>query len=312
MKIPQVKTKDLLAVTDLSYDEIISIFKLTAKLKGDRKKGKRHRILRKKSLAMIFEKSSTRTRVSFEAGIYQLGGQALFLSSDDIQLGRGETFSDTANVLSRYVDCIMIRTDDHEKVVSLAREASIPVINGLTDSYHPCQALTDFFTMYEKSGSLKGLKLAYVGDGNNVANSLILAGAILGVNIAIASPKKYQPDISIVAEAYRLSSRSGATITITADIDEAVRGADYIYTDVWTSMGQEKEAARRRKAFAKYRITTEMLKKCNPGCMVMHCLPAHRGEEIDGDVIDSSQSIVFDQAENRLHVQKAVMCTLMK
>ncbi len=312
MKIPELKTKDLLTVTDLTQDEIVSIFNLTAKLKRDRQKGKRHRILRKKSLAMIFEKSSTRTRVSFEAGTYQLGGQALFLSTNDIQLGRGETFSDTANVLSRYVDGIMIRTDDHQKVISLAEEAAIPVINGLTDMYHPCQALTDFFTIFEKSGTLQGNRLAYIGDGNNVANSLMLTAAILGVDIAIASPKKYQPHISIVEEAYRLSSRSGATITITADIDEAVTGSNFIYTDVWTSMGQEKEMVRRKKAFAKYRITKKILDKCQPGCMVMHCLPAHRGEEVDADVIDSPQSIIFDQAENRLHVQKAVMCALMK
>jgi len=261
---------------------------------------------------MIFEKSSTRTRVSFETGIYQLGGQALFLSTSDIQLGRGEPFSDTAKVLSRYVNGIMIRTDDHDKVLSLAREASIPVINGLTDSYHPCQALTDFYTMYEKSGTLKGLKLAYVGDGNNVANSLIITAALLGIDIAVASPEKYKPEIEIVEEAYRYASRNGSSITITSDIDEAVKDADYLYTDVWTSMGQEKETARRKKAFAKYKITMEMVRKCSPGCMIMHCLPAHRGEEIDADVIDSSQSIIFDQAENRLHVQKAVMCVLMK
>ena len=312
MKIPEVRTKDLLTVSDLNREEMINIFKLTTRLKKERKKGRCNRILRKKTLAMIFEKSSTRTRVSFEAGIYQLGGQALFLSSNDIQLGRGETFSDTAKVLSRYVDGIMIRTDDHDKLLSLAKEASIPVINGLTDSYHPCQALTDFFTMYEKSGTLDGLKIAYVGDGNNVANSLLLTAAILGVDIAIASPEKYKPEISIVEEAYHLSSHTGAGITITSDIDEAVKGADYLYTDVWTSMGQEKETARRKKAFAKYRITMDMVRKASPGCMIMHCLPAHRGEEIDGDVIDSSQSIIFDQAENRLHVQKAVMCSLMK
>jgi ornithine carbamoyltransferase len=260
---------------------------------------------------MIFEKSSTRTRVSFESGIYQLGGQALFLSGADIQLGRGETIADTAKVLSRYVNGIMIRTDLHQKVIELARESGIPVINGLTDSSHPCQALTDFFTIFEREEKLEGVKLAYLGDGNNVANSLLLCAATLGVDISIACPARYMPDSSIIDRAKKLARISGSSITITPDIDEAVKGAMYLYTDVWTSMGQEKEYMKRKKIFAKYRITREILKKCAPGCKVMHCLPAHRGEEIDADVIDSDDSIVFDQAENRLHVQKALMCALM-
>lgn len=311
MKIPKVKTKDLLNVADLSREEILNLFDFTVKLKKDRQKGKRHTYLKKKSLAMIFEKSSTRTRVSFEAGIYQLGGQALFLSTSDIQLGRGETFADTAKVLSRYVDGIMIRTDDHQKVTDLAREATIPVINGLTDSFHPCQALTDYFTIYERNRDLKNIKMAYVGDGNNVANSLLLCAAILGSKISVATPKKYQPDIAVVEKAYQISSLSGAEITITSDIKAAVRDANYLYTDVWISMGQEKETARRKKDFAGFKITLDLVKKSAPGCKVMHCLPAHRGEEIDANVIDSPHSIVFDQAENRLHVQKSIMCALM-
>ena len=311
MKIPHVRTKDLLTVTDLTREETFAIFEFTARLKYDLKRGKKHEYLKKKSLAMIFEKSSTRTRVSFETGMYQLGGQALFLSGNDIQLGRGEPFSDTAKVLSRYVDGIMIRTDSHHKLIDLAREASIPVINGLTDDYHPCQALTDLFTIYEREKSLSGIKLAYLGDGNNMAHSLLLCSAIVGVDISVATPKNYKPDIHVVDRAYQLSSVSGANISITSDIEEAAENASYLYTDVWTSMGQEKEAAKRKKAFAKYKISRRLIEKAAPGCKVMHCLPAHRGEEIDADVIDSESSIIFDQAENRLHVQKALMCALM-
>jgi ornithine carbamoyltransferase len=301
----------LLKLSDLEKEDIVAILDRADALKKETKAGIPHPLLMGKTLGMIFQKSSTRTRVSFEVGMYQLGGHALFLSARDIQLGRGETIADTAKVLSRYVNGIMIRTDLHQKVIDLAREADIPVINGLTDSSHPCQALTDFFTIFEREKKLEGVKLAYLGDGNNVANSLLLCAATLGVDISIACPARYMPDSSVIDRAKKLARSSGSAITITPDIDEAVKGAGYIYTDVWTSMGQEKEYMKRKKIFARYRITREVLKKCAPGCKVMHWLPAHRGAEIDADVIDSDDSIVFDQAENRLHVQKALMCALM-
>lgn len=311
MKIPHVHTNDLLKDTDFSEKEILSLFKFSAELKAETKKGKRHHLLEGKTLGMIFEKSSTRTRVSFEVGMFQLGGHALFLSKNDIQLGRGETVPDTAQVLSRYVDGIMIRTFEQEKVAELAKYADIPLINGLTDSFHPCQVYTDFFTVYEREQSLSGLKLAFIGDGNNMVHSLLLTGALLGVNISVASPKGYMPDPSIVEEAKTIAIKSGSEIIVTDKIEDAARGADYLYTDVWTSMGQEKETAKRMKAFAKYKITRQLMKKCCPDAKIMHCLPAHRGEEIDADVLDSSSSIIFDEAENRLHMQKGIMCALM-
>lgn len=312
MRIPKLKTKDLITVTDLTSSEIIELFKLTATLKKCTSRGKYHTILDKKSLAMIFEKSSTRTRVSFETGITQLGGHALFLDGNDIQLKRGESVHDTAKVLSRYVDCIMIRTFEHNKVIELAQNAAIPVINGLSDAHHPCQALADFFTIYERENKLSGVHLAYIGDGNNVANSLIQCAALLGVNISIASPAGYEPDPAVVEEARRLTTKNGAVIEITRDPITAVKNANYIYTDVWISMGEEKEAAMKKKALAKYKITNNLLNNGRPDSKVMHCLPAHRNEEIEAAVLDSDRSIVFDQAENRMHVQKAVMCALMK
>lgn len=312
MKIPKLKTKDLVTASDLSRSEIIALFHLTASLKKDARQGKDHDLLRKKSLAMIFEKSSTRTRVSFETGVTQLGGHALFLNGNDIQLRRGETIVDTAKVLSRYVDGIMIRTYSHDNVVELAKSATVPVINGLSDEHHPCQALADFFTIYEREKSFKGISMAYVGDGNNVANSLIQCAAILGVNIYIACPAQYQPDSFVVKDAREVAGRSGSVIEITRDPEAAVKHANYIYTDVWISMGEEKKAAIKKKALAKYKITKELLSKGRPDSKVMHCLPAHRDEEIEGAVLDSGRSIVFDQAENRLHVQKAIMCALMR
>ena len=312
MKIPRVKTKDLLTVTDLSRDEVFDLFKLSAKLKKDMKRGKYRQCLKNSSLAMIFDKRSTRTRVSFETGICQLGGNALFLNSDDIQIGRGETFEDTACVLSRYVNGIMIRTFAHENVERLAEHATIPVINGLTDSFHPCQALADFFSIYEREKDLSEVKMTYIGDGNNVAASLLLGASLIGMHFSLVCPKKYMPDISIIEKAYSLSSQSGARLEITSNIDEGLEGTDYLYTDVWTSMGQEKESAKRKKAFTRYRVTAKLMEKCSDSCKVMHCLPAHRGEEIDADVMDSDCSIIFDQAENRLHVQKAIMCILMQ
>ncbi|MCL1910891.1 MAG: ornithine carbamoyltransferase [Leptospirales bacterium] len=312
MKIPKVRTKDLIDGTELNLEETLAIFEFAAELKNNLRKGKMREYLARKSLAMIFEKNSTRTRVSFEIGMYQLGGQAIFLSGNDIQISRGETLSDTAKVLSRYAAGIMIRTDKHEKAVKLAEESDVPVINGLTDMYHPCQALADMFTIYERQKSFKGVKLTYLGDGNNVAHSLLIICSLLGADISIASPKGYQPDPGITATAQKLAASSGSELLVTADIAKAVKEANYLYTDVWTSMGQEKETAKRRKAFLSYKITNALLKKAAPDCMVMHCLPAHRGEEIDADVIDSDRSVIFDQAENRLHVQKAVMCALMK
>ena len=311
MKIPKLRTKDFISVADLSKSEIFSIYEFTTYLKNNFKKGKFKDYLHKKTLAMIFEKSSTRTRVSFEAGVAQLGGHALFLSGADIQIGRGETIADTARTLSRYVNGIMIRTFNHDTVEELAEHASIPVINGLTDLLHPCQALADFYTIYEREKSLDGVKLAYVGDSTNVANSLMVNAAVLGIDISVASPNKYKPSDDILLKSQEIAKDSGSDIIITTDIDEAVNNANYIYTDVWVSMGQEKQASRRKKTLSKYRITWKVLEKCAPGCMVMHCLPAHRGEEIDAEVLDSYRSIVFDQAENRMHVQNAVMCSLM-
>jgi ornithine carbamoyltransferase len=311
MKIPKLKTKDLLTITDLDRDEILDIYRVTEQLKQDLKKGEHHNLLHKKTLAMIFEKSSTRTRVSFETGITQLGGYALFLSGNDIQVGRGEPLSDTARVLSRYVDGILVRTFSHEKAISLAENSDIPVINGLTDSFHPCQALTDYFTIYEREKNISDTQIVYIGDGNNVSNSLILGAAILGTKIIVASPEGYFPSQDVVDEARKLASNSGADIKITADIHNAVSDADYLYTDVWTSMGQEEESEKRRNDLADYKITMDLVSKAKKGCKIMHCLPAHRGEEIDADVMESDSSIIFDQAENRMHVQKAIMCALM-
>lgn len=310
-KIPRVKTKDLLSVTDFSKEEMIAIFEYTKKMKDELNQGKTHNFLEGKTLGMIFEKTSTRTRVSFEVAMFQLGGYALFLSRDDIQLGRGETVGDTARVLSRYLDGIMIRCYAHATALELAENATIPVINGLTDTFHPCQALADFYTIYERNKNFKNEKLAFVGDGNNVAQSLMLTAAMLGVNFALACPKGYYPAKNVVEMAFSIASKSGSVITLTGDIAMAVEQATYLYTDVWVSMGQEKEASRRRKDFAKYKITMKILDKCAPNCKVMHCLPAHRGEEITDEVIDSPQSIVLDQAENRLHVQKSILCALM-
>jgi len=312
LKIPILNTKDIITVTDLTREEIVNIFELSIKLKRSQQRRRKHNLLKGKTLGMIFEKSSTRTRVSFETGIFQLGGLGLFLNKDNIQLGRGETISDTAKVLSRYVDAIMIRAFSHEKVIELARNAEVPVINGLTDRFHPCQSLTDFFTIYEREKNLKKVKLTYIGDGNNVANSLLLGAAILGIDISIASPKGYTPDSQIIDKAFELSANSGADIKISSDIDIAVKNANFIYTDVWISMGQEQEAKKRKKALARYRIDNNLLKKCADNCRVMHCLPANRDDEIESDVIDSDKSIIFDQAENRLHVQKAMLCSLIK
>lgn len=311
MKIPRISSEDFLTLADLTRDDIFRLFECSATLKKEVKKGKFSKILENKTLAMIFEKNSTRTRVSFETGMLQLGGHGLFLSSSEIQLGRGETIADTARVLSRYNDGIMIRTFAHQKVVELAKYADIPVINGLTDSYHPCQALADYFTIFEREKDISKVKIAYIGDGNNVANSLLIGAAILGTDITVACPKKFEPEMEVIEKAYKLASNSYSKIVITNDIDQAVEGADYIYTDVWVSMGQEKETAKKKKIFSRFRVDMDLIKRTGKDTKVLHCLPAHRGEEITDEVMDGRHSIVFDQAENRLHCQKAVLCALM-
>jgi ornithine carbamoyltransferase len=304
--------KDLLAISDLTPKEIGNILKRSAALKKMLRQGRAHRTLQGKSLGLIFEKSSTRTRVSFEVGMYQLGGQALFLSAQDLQIGRGEPIADTARTLSRYLDAIMIRTFGQDTVAELAQHATIPVINGLSDLHHPCQALADLFTIQEKKGKLKGLKLAYVGDGNNVANSLIEVCVRVGMHISIACPHGYEPDAGVMREAKRVAATTGSELRILNDPAKAAKDADAVYTDVWASMGQEKEHAVRVRAFKGYQIDARLMKAAHPKAIVMHCLPAHRGEEIAAGVIDGPQSVVFDQAENRLHTQKAVLERLMQ
>jgi ornithine carbamoyltransferase len=311
MKIPKIKSEDFISLEDISRDEIFKLFEYSKFLKDRVKKKKFDKVLKNKTLAMIFEKNSTRTRVSFETGMLQLGGHALFLSGTEIQLGRGETIADTARVLSRYNDGIMIRTFEHDKVTELAKYADIPVINGLSDFHHPCQALCDYFTIFEREKDLANVKLTYIGDGNNVANSLLIGAAILGIDITIASPKKFEPDMDVVKKAFQLAANSHSKIFITDDIDKAVEGSDYIYTDVWVSMGQEKDSAKKMKIFSKYVVDEKLIKKTGKDTKVLHCLPAHRGEEITDEVMDGKSSIVFDQAENRLHCQKAILCTLM-
>lgn len=304
--------KHLLGLQDYTSDELYQIISLALELKEKQHKGIPHPLLQGKTLGMIFTKSSTRTRVSFEVGIFQLGGYGLFLSSDDIQLGRGETIEDTAKVLSRYVDGVMIRTFDQKDVEDLARYGSIPIINGLTDLLHPCQILADLMTVYEAKGKLKGLKLAYIGDGNNIAHSLLIGCSKVGMDITVASPDGYKPDEQIMFWARDNAASSGSKVHITSSPEQAVKGADVIYTDVWASMGQESEAKDRMEIFAEYQINSQLFSQANPDAIFLHCLPAHRGEEVTADVIDGSQSLVFDEAENRLHVQKAVMTLLMR
>ena len=301
----------LISLHDLTVEETEQLLKLTEKLKKQQKEGVQHHILKGKTLGMIFTKSSTRTRVSFEVGMYQLGGYPLFLSSNDIQLGRGETIYDTAQVLSRYVDGIMIRTFKHSDVEDLARYGTIPVINGLTDLMHPCQILADLFTVYEHKGTLKGLKLAYVGDGNNVANSLLHGCAKVGMDIAVAAPKGYECDAGIIEEARDDAKQTGSNIILTEDPEEAVKNADVIYTDTWVSMGQEAEKEARVKLFMPYQVNGKLFSKAKEDAIFLHCLPAYRGYEVTEEIIDGSQSVIFDEAENRMHVQKAVMATLM-
>ncbi len=299
--------KHLLKLSDLTAEEIYGIINLADQLKYERKNNIAHPYLQGKKLGMIFSKSSTRTRVSFEVGMYELGGHALFLSDRDLQIGRGEPIKDTVRVLSRYLDGIMIRTFAQQDVEDLAKYGSIPVINGLTDYCHPCQVLADLMTIREYKGSLKGLKLCFVGDGNNMANSLIVGGIKLGMEVAIACPDNYRPDAQIV----RWASETGK-LTVTPDAKAAAQGADVVYTDVWASMGQEGEKAEREKAFAGYCVDSELMKVAKPDAMVLHCLPAHRGEEITEEVLEAHAEEIFDEAENRLHAQKAVLIKLLK
>ncbi|HUJ17538.1 MAG TPA: ornithine carbamoyltransferase [Nitrospirota bacterium] len=303
--------KDLLAVSDLTPREIENILKRSAALKKMQKQGKSHQPLKGKSLGMIFEKSSTRTRVSFEVGMYQLGGQALFLSPNDLQIGRGEPLSDTARTLSRYLDGIMIRTFAQSTVEELATNASIPVINGLSDLHHPCQALADLFTINEKLGKLKGLRLCYVGDGNNMAHSLIEACVETGMHVSLACPPGYEPDAGIMREARQIAAGTGSELKLSSDPAKAAKDADIVYTDVWASMGQESEHAKRVDAFRGFQVNAALMAAASPRAIVMHCLPAHRGEEIAAELIDGPRSAVFDQAENRLHTQKAILEFLM-
>lgn len=305
-----MRHKDFIEVHDYTADEVMQIFELARDMKAKPKKFKD--ALAGQTLAMIFEKSSTRTRVSFEVGMFQLGGHALFLSARDIQLGRGEPITDTAKVLSRYVDGIMARTFAHKTVTDLAEHASVPVINGLTDLSHPCQSMTDYFTAWEKFGDLKGRKLAYIGDGNNMAHSLMLAGPKLGMDVAIATPAAYAPAAEMVAAAKADAKAAGTKMIITTSVDEAVAGADIVETDVWASMGQEAETEKRHRDFAGWIVDKRVMSLAKREAIFMHCLPAHRGEEVAAEVIDSPQSVIYDEAENRLHIQKAIMYTLMK
>ncbi len=306
-----LRHKDLISMNDLSVGEVATIFDVAKKLKQKQKKGEPHQYLKGKTLVMIFSKASTRTRVSFETGFFQLGGHPIYLNDSSSQVGRGEPVRDTARVLSRFADGIMIRTFSHDAVKELAEFASIPVINGLTDLEHPCQALTDLFTIMEHKEVLKGRKLVYVGDGNNMTNSLMVACAKVGMNMVCACPEGYQPDPVIFREACEEAQKTGCTIEIEEDLFKAAKGADVLYTDVWASMGQEGEQSIRKEALGDYQINAELLKVARPDAIVLHCLPAHRGEEITDDVIEGPHSVVFDQAENRLHVQKAIMALLM-
>ncbi len=299
--------KHLLKLLDLSTEEIMDILNTADQLKYELKHGIPHRRLEGKTLGMIFQKASTRTRVSFETGIYQLGGYGLFLSSNDLQIGRGEPVEDTARVLSRYLDGIMIRTFAQEEVETLAKVGSIPVINGLTDFCHPCQVLADLMTIREHKGALEGLNMCYIGDGNNMANSLIVGGLKAGMRVSVATPAAYRPDQQVL----EFAAGYGDKFLLTEDCIEAATDADVIFTDVWASMGQEAEAEKRRAAFAGYQVNANLLAAAHPDCMVQHCLPAHRGEEITAEVFEAHADEIFDEAENRLHAQKAVMVTVM-
>jgi ornithine carbamoyltransferase len=304
--------KHFISIHDITTEEFHNLLDLSIKLKKQQKQGIPHKLLNGKTLGMIFTKSSTRTRVSFETGMYQLGGHPIFLNSNDMQLGRGESVHDTAKTLSRYLDGIMIRTFKHSDIEELALYGSIPVINGLSDLMHPCQAMADLMTIFEYKGTLKGLKLAYLGDGNNVAHSLLHACAKAGMNISIASPQGYGCSSRIIDEAMEDAKKSGSEIIITTDPEKAISNADAVYTDTWISMGQESEKADRLKIFFPYQVNARIFAAANPEAIFLHCLPAYRDLEVTSDVIDGNRSVVFDEAENRLHAQKAILVMLME
>ena len=306
-----LKGRHFLKLADFTKAELQYFIDFALQLKQEQKAGKTHHLLAGKTLAMIFEKASTRTRVSFETGMYQLGGHALFLSKDELQIGRGETIADTAKVLSRYVDGMMIRTFGHHIVEELAEHSSVPIINGLTDDFHPCQVLADLMTIYEKKGSFAGIKIAYVGDGNNMAHSLLIGCAIMGIDCYVATPKNYEVNQSIFALAKDKAKAENVKIEQTHDPIEAVKEADIIYTDVWTSMGFENETSERLQAFKDFQVNEKLAKHAKDDYLFFHCLPAHRGEEVAAEIIDGPHSVVFDEAENRLHVQKAILATLI-
>lgn len=303
--------KHFISIHDITTEEFHALLDLAIRLKKETKAGIAHPILKGKSLGMIFTKSSTRTRISFEVGMYQLGGHPLYLNANDMQLGRGESIYDTANVMSRFVDGIMIRTFAHQDVLDLAKYGTVPVINALTDDLHPCQAMADLMTVYEHKGRLEGLKLAYVGDGNNVAQSLLYACAKAGMHMSVATPEGYACAEEVVENAKADARETGSQILITNDPEEAVAGADVVCTDTWTSMGQEAEKAERVKIFKDYQVNAALFAKSKEDSVFIHCLPAYRGYEVTEDVIDGPRSIIFDEAENRLHAQKAIMATLM-
>ena len=306
-----LKGRDFISLKDFSAEELWYLIETAKNLKEQRKRGVDTPFLKGKTLGMIFTKASTRTRVSFEVGMYQLGGYALFLSAEATQIKRGEPIADTARVLSRYLDGIMIRTFKHQDVLDLAAQADIPVINGLTDLLHPCQALADLMTIHEKKGKLSEVKIAYIGDGNNMVHSLLYGAAKFGMKIAVASPPAYMPAEDVVKEARMIAGQTNGKIEIINDPLQAVKDADAVYTDVWASMGQEAEREERLKAFHGYQVNTELLKVAAKEAIIMHCLPAHRGEEITEEVFEGAQSVVFDQAENRLHLQKAILASLL-
>lgn len=307
-----LKGRDFLTLKDFTGQEIMDMVQLGIDLKAKLKAGIPTPILAGKSLGMIFQKSSTRTRVSFEVGMYQLGGQALFLSSNDLQIGRGEPIQDTARVLSRYLDAILIRTFSHQEVEDLAKYADVPVINGLTDDYHPTQVIADLITIQEHKGHLKGIKFAYVGDGNNMTHSLMIGGAKTGVDVVVACPDGYMPNPEIVAQAQQYAAEYGGSVTVLHDPKEAVADADVVYTDTWASMGQEAEKEIRKKAFAGYQVDSALMALAKPDAIFMHCLPAYRGWEVTEEVMESAQSVVFDEAENRLHAHKAILATVVE
>ena len=306
-----MKRKSLASLYDLTKEEIEQILKTSDLLKLQLYRGQEHPLLKGKTLAMIFEKPSTRTRVSFEVGMWQLGGYALYLGAGDLQLGRGETIGDTAQVLSRYVNGIMARVFAHQTILDLVKHSRVPVINGLSDYSHPCQGLADLFTVYDKKGRLSGLKLAYVGDGNNVAHSLIYGCSKMGMTVVLGCPKGYEPDSQVVAKGKEEAKRNGCEVIVTNDPKEAVKGADVIYTDVWASMGKEKEKEERANIMKPYQVNRDLVKLAKEDYIFMHCLPAHRGEEVTNEVADSKNSVIFDQAENRMHAQKALMALTM-